>query len=67
MATKELTAMKDSLLRALDNAAASSAMEGLPLTKENRIIIEKIIAGELSLEDYLKTLQNQSEIKSGLE
>ena len=51
--------MSESALRALNNAAASSAMEGLPLTQEHRHIIEAILNGNLSLEDYLNSLKKQ--------
>ena len=45
--------------RALQNAAASSAMEGLPLDKQHFEIIQNILEGKLSLQDYLQSLKNQ--------
>ena len=45
--------------RALQNAAASSAMEGLPLDKQHFEVIQNILEGKLSLQDYLQSLKNQ--------
>ncbi len=47
--------------RALQNAAASSAMEGLPLEQEHIEIIQSILDGEMSLQEYLLSLQKQYE------
>lgn len=49
-------------LRALNNAAASSAMEGLPLDEKDLLIIANILAGKDSLQNYLQTLR-QNEIR----
>ena len=45
--------------RALQNAAASAAMEGLPLEKQHFEVIQNILEGKLSLQDYLQFLKNQ--------
>ena len=49
--------MDDSTLQALRNAAASSAMEGLPLSQTDLQIIQEILDGKTSLQDYLIELQ----------
>lgn len=47
-------------LRALNNAAASSAMEGLPLDEKDLLLITNILEGNDSLQNYLQTLcQNE--------
>ena len=53
--------MNAAATKALGNAAASSAMEGLPLEQEDIIIIQKIIDGEMTLQDYIQTLNNQNQ------
>ena len=45
--------------RALQNAAASSAMEGLPLEQKHIEIIHNILEGKMSLQDYLLSMQEQ--------
>ena len=45
--------------RALQNAAASSAMEGLPLEQQHFEIIQNILEGKLSLQEYLQSLKKQ--------
>ena len=49
--------MSEKILRALQSAAASSAMEGLPLDDEKLGIIEKILDGEISLQDYFDSVK----------
>ena len=44
---------------ALRNAAASSAMEGLPLSEEQMQIAVRILDGGMTLEDYFKSLMAQ--------
>ena len=51
--------MSNAEQRALQNAAASSAMEGLPLEKYHFEVIQNILEGKLSLQDYLQSLKNQ--------
>lgn len=51
--------MSEKTLRALLNAAASSAMEGLPLDDEKLGIIEKILNGEMTLQDYYDSVKLQ--------
>ena len=41
----------------LKNAAASSAMEGLPLSEEQMRTAELILDGKMTLEDYFRALQ----------
>lgn len=41
----------------LRNAEASLAMEGLALNAEQREIVERIVDGRLTLEDYFQTLR----------
>lgn len=47
--------------RVLQNAAASSAMEGLPLEQRHLEIIQNILAGKLTLEEYLQSLRTKEE------
>ena len=49
--------MGEQKMRALQNAAASSAMEGLPLDDEKLSIIGKILDGELTLQDYFESVK----------
>lgn len=51
--------MSNAEQRALQNAVASSAMEGLPLEKHHFEVIQNILEGKLSLQDYLQSLKNQ--------
>ena len=52
--------MSEKTMRALLNAAASSAMEGLPLDDEKLSIIEKILNGEMTLQDYFESVKLRS-------
>jgi hypothetical protein len=49
--------MTDRDRKALKSVAASSAMEGLPLSQEQLHIVEKILDGEMTLQDYLRSLK----------
>ncbi len=49
--------MSEETKLALMEAAASSAMEGLPLSEARLRTIEDILEGKLSLQDYFSTLQ----------
>ncbi len=51
--------MTPTQVQALKNAAASSAMEGMPLTEQNMQTIEHILDGKLTLADYLKSVQQK--------
>ena len=51
--------MNAAAIKALGNAAASSAMEGLPLNQEDRLIIQKILDGVMSLQEFLESLGKQ--------
>lgn len=42
---------------ALQNAAASSEMEGLPLEKQHLEIIVNILEGKMTLQEYLQSLK----------
>lgn len=53
--------MTDLQMQALRNAAASSAMEGLPVEPQHMEVIERILNGEMTLEEYFRQLQNQQE------
>lgn len=54
-------AMSEEMTRALRNAAASSAMEGLPLSKEDINIVMQILSGETALTDYLQQLKRKAQ------
>lgn len=49
--------MSEIKMKALLSAAASSAMEGLPLDEEKLLIAEKILDGEMSLQDYFQSIK----------
>ena len=49
-------------LRALNNAAASSAMEGLPLDEKDLLLITNILECKDSLQNFLQSLR-QNEIR----
>ena len=51
--------MSEKTLRALLSAAASSAMEGLPLDDEKLGIIQKILNGEMTLQNYFDSVKLQ--------
>lgn len=58
---KEVKFMSGTALQALHNAAASSEMEGLPLQAEHLEIIQNILAGKITLQDFFRTLQEKQE------
>ena len=49
--------MSEKTLRSLLSAAASSAMEGLPLDAEKLGIIEKILDGKMTLQEYYDSVK----------
>ena len=51
--------MSEKALRALLSAAASSAMEGLPLDNESLGIVENILVGDMTLQDYFESVKLQ--------
>lgn len=51
--------MDDITRQALNNAAASSAMEGLPLSQSDIKVIQDILDGKATLQEYLKQLKAQ--------
>ena len=53
--------MNPATARALGNAAASSAMEGLPLEQADIEVVKKILDGEMSLQDFIQTLTKQDQ------
>lgn len=53
--------MTASEYKALKNAAASSAMEGVPLNEKDMAILTDIINGEISLQDFLQSLKQQEQ------
>ena len=44
-------------LQALQNAAASSAMEGLPLSQDDLDTIRSILEGKTTLQDFLSMMK----------
>ena len=52
-------------LRALNNAAASSAMEGLPLDEKDLLLITNILEGKDSLQNFLQSLSGYPGLLSG--
>ena len=54
-------AVSDKTLKALQSAAASSAMEGLALDDEKLDVIAKILNSELTLQSYLESLKLQEQ------
>lgn len=59
MGKRESSRMSDVDQRALQNAAASSAMEGLPLEEKHFEIIQNILEGKITLQDYLQSLKEK--------
>ena len=58
--------MNESHAKALKNAVASSAMEGLPLDENELNIVTNIIEGKMTLQEFLLTVKAQHEdVKSG--
>ncbi len=53
--------MSEKLFQAVQNAAASSAMEGMPLNEQDFAIIQAIFDGSMTLQDYLSTLTAQTQ------
>lgn len=49
--------MADLQIHALRNAAASSAMEGLPAELQHMEVIERILNGEMTLEDFFNSFK----------
>ena len=43
--------------QALASAAASSAMEGMPLSVQDLSVVKQILEGSLTLADYLMTMR----------
>ena len=51
--------MSEQTKQALLSAAASSAMEGLPLNEEQLEVVENILAGGMTLQDYFEHIMNR--------
>lgn len=51
--------MSETMRQAVKNAAASSAMEGLPLNRQDIEIIQDILDGKTTLQEYLRQLQSR--------
>ena len=51
--------MSEETEKALMSAAASSAMEGLPLNDEELGIAKKILEGEMTLQEFISSLKAQ--------
>ena len=45
--------------RAIDNAIASTEMEGFVITNEQKSLIERLMHGDISLNDALKTINRK--------
>ncbi|MCD7733970.1 MAG: hypothetical protein LUH48_02340 [Clostridiales bacterium] len=53
--------MTSTAAQALKNAAASSAVEGLPLSQSQLDTVAAILEGKLSLSEYLQSLKDRQE------
>lgn len=53
--------MSELEIKALRNAAASSAMEGLPLNDRDLAVIQGILDGRINLQDFLQSLKLQEQ------
>ena len=51
--------MNNQLNQALASAAASSAMEGMPLSAQDLSVVKQILEGSLTLADYFTTIQRK--------
>lgn len=49
--------MNNQLNQALASAAASSAMEGIPLSDKDLSVVKQILEGSLTLAEYFLTIQ----------
>lgn len=53
--------MSDLEIKALKNAAASSAMEGLPLNDKDFTVIKSILDGKMNLQEFFQSLKLQEQ------
>ena len=53
--------MNDTMAQALHNAAASSAMEGLPLEPRHMDVIQDILDGKMTLQEFFQQLQKHEQ------
>lgn len=53
--------MSELEIKALKNAAASSAMEGLPLNDGDLAVIKSILDGRINLQDFFQSLKLQEQ------
>lgn len=53
--------MSDTMTQALHNAAASSAMEGLPLEPKHMDVIQDILDGKTTLQEFFRQLQKREQ------
>lgn len=51
--------MSDAMNTSLRNAAASSAMEGLPLEPKHIAVIQDILDGKMTLQEFFRQLQRR--------
>lgn len=49
--------MNEEARQAMLDAAASSAMEGLPLSQQDMEIVEQIYTGRMTLADFIQSVQ----------
>lgn len=53
--------MKDTVEQALRSAAASSAMEGMPLEARHIDTIQQILNGKITVQEYLSSLKAKTQ------
>ncbi len=51
--------MSNQLNQALASAAASSAMEGMPLSAQDLSVVKQILEGSLTLAEYFTAIQRK--------
>ena len=58
--------MTDSMKQAIREAAASSAMEGMPLSKEDIANGIAILEGRLTIDDVVRSVMEENEVDNGV-
>ena len=53
--------MSELEIKALKNAAASSAMEGLPLDDNDVAVVRSILDGKMNLQEFFQSLKLQDQ------
>lgn len=54
--------MDNQVNQALASAAASSAMEGIPLSAQDLSVVKQILEDSLTLTDYFATIQRKHQV-----